>query len=238
MSTKKDKLTDTLASRLERQITLIGEDKTLALVNSSVCIIGLGGVGGYVAEMLARAGVGRLYLVDCDTVSQSNINRQIIAAADTVGKKKTDVMLSRVKLINPECDAAALDIFVTKENAAEIIKSSGCDIIIDCIDNVSAKAAIISSSQNQGKYVFSAMGAGNKLNLSDYKICDITKTHTCGLARAVRKQLKDIGVQHVDVLFSTEPPAAIGQRAPASICYMPSGAGLIIAEYIIKKITA
>lgn len=230
-------LTPTLRTRLERQITLIGEDKTLRLINASVCVIGLGGVGGYVTEMLARAGVGSLFLVDCDTVSESNLNRQLIALTDTVGMKKTDAMLSRVLKINPECDAHALDIFVTKENADSVIEKSGADIIIDCIDNVSAKVAIISSAKNRGKYVFSAMGAGNKLNLADYTVTDIAKTHTCGLARAVRKQLKDAGIDHVDVLFSKETPVSVGQRSPASICYMPSGAGLVIAEHIIKKIT-
>ncbi len=230
-------ITDTLRARLERQTELIGEEKTLRLINSSVCIIGLGGVGGYVTEMLARAGVGRLFLADCDIVSVSNLNRQIIALTDTIGMKKTDVMLDRVLRINPECQASALDIFVTKENAESLISESGCDIIIDCIDNVSAKTAIIAAAKQQGKYVFSAMGAGNKSNLSDYRITDIKNTHTCGLARAVRKNLKELGIDGVDVIFSTETPVAIGKRSPASICYMPSGAGLMIAEHIIKLIT-
>ncbi len=229
-------ITNDARQRLERQITLIGEENTAKLINASVCIIGLGGVGGYVCEMLARAGVGKLFLVDCDTVSISNLNRQIIALNSTVGRKKTDVMLERVKEINPDCEADALDIFVTIENAAEIVEKSGADIIIDAIDNVSAKVAIAVSAKEQGKYIFSAMGAGNKLSLADYKITDISKTHTCGLARAVRKQLKDAGIHHLDVLFSTEPPVHVGSRSPASICYMPSGAGLIIAEFIIKKI--
>lgn len=229
-------ISDNNRTILERQITLIGEEATRRLINTSVCIIGLGGVGGYVTEMLARSGIGRLFLVDCDTVSKSNLNRQIIATTSTVGLKKTDVMTKRVNDIAPECHARSLDIFVTKDNAAEIIKQSEADIIIDCIDNVSAKVAIIASAKEQGKYVFSAMGAGNKLSISRYRINDISKTHTCGLARAVRKQLKDAGVEKVDVLWSDEPPVSIGQRSPASISYMPSAAGLIIAEHIIKKI--
>lgn len=229
-------LTDTLRARLDRQITLIGEERTLKLINASVCIIGLGGVGGYVAEMLARSGVGKMVLIDFDTVSESNLNRQIIALTDTVGMKKSQAMLDRVKMINPECEASAIDAFVTKENADLLIAESGADIIIDCIDNVSAKAAIIISAKTRGKYVFSAMGAGNKLNISDYKVTDISKTHTCGLARAVRKQLRDAGIEHLDVLFSTEAPVSVGSRSPASICYMPSAAGLIIAEHIIKEI--
>ncbi len=229
-------LTDTLRARLDRQITLIGEERTLKLINASVCIIGLGGVGGYVAEMLARSGVGKMVLIDFDTVSESNLNRQIIALTDTVGMKKSQAMLDRVKMINPECEASAIDAFVTKENADLLIAESGADIIIDCIDNVSAKVAIIISAKTRGKYVFSAMGAGNKLNISDYKVTDISKTHTCGLARAVRKQLRDAGIEHLDVLFSTEAPVSVGSRSPASICYMPSAAGLIIAEHIIKEI--
>lgn len=229
-------LTDTLRARLDRQITLIGEERTLNLINASVCIIGLGGVGGYVAEMLARSGVGKMVLIDFDTVSESNLNRQIIALTDTVGMKKSQAMLDRVKMINPECEASAIDAFVTKENADLLIAESGADIIIDCIDNVSAKVTIIISAKTRGKYVFSAMGAGNKLNISDYKVTDISKTHTCGLARAVRKQLRDAGIEHLDVLFSTEAPVSVGSRSPASICYMPSAAGLIIAEHIIKEI--
>ncbi len=229
-------LTSGLKERLARQIELIGEGNTIKLINASVCVIGLGGVGGYVTEMLARAGIGKLLLVDFDTVSESNLNRQIIALTDTVGKKKTEVMLQRVKNINPECDATALDVFVTKENADLIIEQSGTDIIIDCIDNVSAKIAIIASAKERGKYVFSAMGAGNKLNISDYTVTDISKTHTCGLARAVRTQLKKLGIEKLDVLFSKETPVSVGTRSPASICYMPSAAGLIIAEHIIKKI--
>ena len=229
-------LTSGLRKRLARQITLIGEEGTVKLINASVCVIGLGGVGGYVTEMLARAGVGKLFLVDCDTVSESNLNRQIIALTDTVGMKKTDVMLQRVKNINPECEAAALDVFVTKENADSVIEQSGADIIIDCIDNVSAKIGIIISAKQKGKYVFSAMGAGNKMNISDYTVCDISKTHTCGLARAVRSQLKKQEINGVDVIFSKETPASVGSRSPASICYRPSAAGLIISEHIIKKI--
>ena len=229
-------ISDNERARLERQIILIGEDATLKLANASVCVIGLGGVGGYVTEMLARSGVGRLFLVDCDEVSVSNMNRQIIATANTVGMKKTDAMAKRVKAVSPECEVIALDVFVTKENASEVVRQSCADIVIDCIDNVSAKVAIIASAKEQGRYVFSAMGAGNKLSISAYRISDISKTHTCGLARAVRKQLKDKGIEKVDVLWSDEPPVSIGQRSPASISYMPSAAGLIIAEHIIKRI--
>jgi tRNA A37 threonylcarbamoyladenosine dehydratase len=230
-------ITPSLRKRLERQIELIGEEKTLKLLNSSVMLIGLGGVGGYVCEMLARMGIGRLFLVDCDTVSESNLNRQIIALTDTVGKNKTDVMQSRVLQINPECSITSENVFVTKENADGLIEKSGADIIIDAIDNVSAKVAIINSGIQRGKYVFSAMGAGNKLKISGFKVADISKTSMCGLARAVRRELREKGIEHLDVLFSDEPVIQSGKRTPASIAYMPSAAGLMIAEHIFRKIT-
>ena len=233
----KKEITPSLSRRLEREITLIGEEKTLKLINASVAVIGLGGVGGYVCEMLARMGVGRLFLVDCDTVSESNLNRQIIALTDTVGRKKTDVMAERVRAINPECEVAYEDIFVTKENADALIDRSGADIIIDAIDNVSAKIALISASLEKGKYIFSSMGTGNKFNIGGYKISDISKTSVCGLARAMRRELRERGIMHLDVLYSDEQVVQTGQRTPASIAYMPSAAGLMIAEHIFKKIT-
>lgn len=229
-------ITPSLYKRLERQIALIGEENTKKLVNASVAVIGLGGVGGYVCEMLARMGVGRLFLVDCDTVSESNLNRQIIALTDTVGRKKTDVMAERVKRINPECEVFAEDIFVNTENADGLIERSGADIIIDAIDNVSAKTAIICSSLERGKYVFSSMGTGNKLKISGFKTADISKTSMCGLARAMRRGLRERGVSHLDVLYSEETTVQVGSRTPASIAYMPSAAGLMIAEHIFNKI--
>ena len=230
-------ITPSLYKRLERQITLIGEEKTLRLVNASVAVIGLGGVGGYVCEMLARMGVGRLYLVDCDVVSESNLNRQIIALTDTVGRKKTDVMAERVLAINPECEVIARDVFVTKENADSIIEESAADFIIDAIDNVSAKIALICSALKRERYVFSSMGTGNKVNIGGYKVSDISKTSTCGLARTMRRELRERGIMHLDVLYSDEQVVQTGQRTPASIAYMPSAAGLMIAEHIFKKIT-
>lgn len=229
-------ITATLRERLSRQITLIGEENTVKLVNASVAVIGLGGVGGYVTEMLARMGVGRLFLVDCDVVSESNLNRQIIALTDTVGRKKTEVMAERVKKINPECEVIFEDIFVTKDNAEALVERGGADIIIDAIDNVTAKTALICSALEKGKYVFSSMGTGNKLKISGFKAADISKTSMCGLARAMRRQLREKGVTHLDVLYSEEPVIQSGERTPASIAYMPSAAGLMIAEHIFNKI--
>ena len=227
---------ESIRERLARQITLIGEEKVLLLLNSSVCLIGLGGVGGYVAEMLARAGVGKLVLVDHDTVSVSNLNRQIIALHSTVGMKKTDALKDRIADIAPEAQVIAFDTFVTSENADALLESADCGIVVDAIDNVSAKVALALSAKNRGLYIFSSLGTGNKLDIGGYRITDISKTHTCGLARAVRRELRNVGIGHLDVLFSEEPPVRIGERTPASICYMPSAAGLMIAEHIIKRI--
>ena len=227
---------ESIRERLARQITLIGEEKALLLLNSSVCLIGLGGVGGYVAEMLARAGVGKLVLVDHDTVSVSNLNRQIIALHSTVGMKKTDALKDRIADIAPEAQVITFDTFVTSENADALLESADCGIVVDAIDNVSAKVALALSAKNRGLYIFSSLGTGNKLDIGGYRITDISKTHTCGLARAVRRELRNVGIDHLDVLFSEEQPVRIGERTPASICYMPSAAGLMIAEHIIKRI--
>ncbi len=223
-------------ARLERQITLIGEESTSKLANARIAVIGLGGVGGHVCEALARSGVGNLELYDCDTVSESNINRQIIATVSTVGRKKTDVMRERILEINPECNVRATDIFITKENADALIRASEADIIIDAIDNVSAKVALALACYEHGKYMFSSMGTGNKLNSDGYKISDISKTSVCGLARAVRRELRGVGIEHLDVLYSEETVKQSGSRLPASISYMPAIAGLKISEFIIKKI--
>ncbi len=231
-------ITDSTREFLAREISLLGEEKVIKLLNSSVTVAGLGGVGGYVCEMLARAGVGRLALIDFDIVSPSNRNRQIIALSSTTGRKKTDVMLERVSDINPECEVFALDAFITKENAAELLTRCGTGIVVDAIDNVSAKTALVMAARDQGKYIFSSMGTGNKLSTSGYKITDISQTRGCGLARAVRRELRKNGIDRLDVLFSEETITKQngGERVPSSICYMPSTAGLLISEYIIKKI--
>ncbi len=231
-----EKISEGLSARLARETTLIGEDSVLKLVNASVTVIGLGGVGGYICEMLARAGIGRMVIADHDTVSESNINRQIIALTDTVGRKKVDVMAERIGKINPECEICSKDIFITKENADAFIAEADTDIYIDAIDNVTAKLALIESAKARGKYIFSSMGTGNKLDSSKYRITDISKTEVCSLARVMRRELRARGITGLDVLYSTEEVIKVGERTPASICYMPSFAGLMIAEFIIKKI--
>ena len=220
-------------SWLERQITLIGEEQTDKLINSSVMIFGIGGVGGFTAEAIARCGVGKIILVDFDTVSLSNINRQLIADTTTVGQKKTSVMAERIRKINPDCTVIEEDVFVNADNAKDIISQQNVDYVIDAIDNVTAKIAIIEYCKNNGIPVISSMGTGNKLDPFKFKISDIQKTSVCPLARVMRYELKKRNIKKVDVLYSEEEPFKSGERVPASISFVPSVAGLLIARHVI-----
>ena len=222
---------------LERQISLIGEEKTDRLAKSSVMIFGVGGVGSFTAEAIARCGVGKIVLVDFDTVSVSNINRQLIADITTVGKKKTAVMAERIRKINPECNVVEEDLFVTAENAKDIINREKVDYVVDVIDNVTAKIAIIEYCKNNGIPVISSMGTGNKLDPFKFKIADIKKTTVCPLARVMRYELKKRNISCVDVLYSEETPNKNGERVPASIAFVPSIAGLLIARHVILKLS-
>ena len=222
---------------LERQISLIGEEKTERIIGSSVLIFGVGGVGSFTAESLARCGIGKMILVDFDTVSESNINRQIIADTTTVGLKKTAVMAERIRKINPVCNVIEVDSFVDKNNASEIIGSHAPDYVVDAIDNVTAKIAIIEYCTENDIRIISSMGTGNKLDPSKFKICDIYKTSVCPLARVMRKELKERGIKKTDVLYSEEQPVRSGERTPSSIAFVPSVAGLLIARHVILNLT-
>ncbi|MBE6642479.1 MAG: tRNA threonylcarbamoyladenosine dehydratase [Ruminococcaceae bacterium] len=221
---------------LERQITLLGEEATERLSGSAVMIFGIGGVGSYAAEAIARCGVGKMVIVDFDTVSLSNINRQLIADTSTVGMKKTTVMGDRIKKINPDCNVIEKDVFVTKENAAEIIASEKIDYVIDAVDNVSAKIAIIEYCKANNISVISSMGTGNKLDPFKFHIDDISKTSVCPLARVMRRELKVRNIKGVDVLYSTEEPVVKGERVPASVSFVPSVAGLLLARQVVLNI--
>lgn len=223
-------------ARLERQITLIGEAATERLINSTVLIAGVGGVGGHAADAIARMGVGRIVLVDNDTVSFSNINRQMVATTETVGRLKVEVMAERIRAINPDCDAVALPLFITKENAAEMIAEYAPDAVVDCIDNVSAKIAMIAACNEQGRYIFSSMGTGNKLNGGELRVADIYSTSGCALARVMRRELKERGIKRLPVVFSPESRPAEGRRVPATVAYMPAIAGLLISEQVMKRL--
>ena len=224
-------------SRLERQITILGEEATDRLIASSVMIFGIGGVGSFTAEAIARCGVGKIVLVDFDTVSVSNINRQLVADTTTIGLKKTAVMADRIRKINPDCKVIEKDIFVTPENAAEIIGEESVDYVVDAIDNVSAKIAIIEYCKKNDIKIVSSMGTGNKLDPLKFKVADIYKTSVCPLARVMRRELKAREIRNVDVLYSTEEPAVKGERIPASIAFVPSVAGLLLARHVVLKLT-
>lgn len=225
---------------LSRTISLLGEGSIEKLKNKKIIIFGIGGVGGYTCEALARTGVGQIDIVDSDTVSLSNINRQIIALHSTVGQKKVDVMKSRISDINENVVVNAFDMFITPENLSEI-DLKNYDYVIDAIDTVSSKIAIAEFCDKEGINVISSMGAGNKLNPCAFKVADIYKTSVCPLAKAVRTALKKKGVKKLKVVFSDEEPyvnqaSENGKRVPSSCAFVPSVAGLIIAAEVVKDL--
>ncbi len=221
---------------LDRQNALIGVDATDKLKNASVMIFGIGGVGSFASEAIVRAGVGRVIFVDGDTVSLSNINRQLIADTATVGRGKAEIMAKRATLINPECDAVYEQVFVDGSNCEELLNKYRPDFIIDCIDTVSSKLLIIKWAVENGVKIISSMGTGNKLDPAKFQITDIKKTSVCPLARVMRRELKNMGITSLLVLFSTEEPVRTGERVPASISFVPSSAGLMMAGYVIREI--
>ena len=232
-----------MSEKFSRTEMLIGADAVEKLSHSRVAVFGVGGVGGFVVEALARAGVGAIDLIDNDTVSVSNINRQIIALTSTVGRPKTEVMRERVLDINPEAKVNCINKFVLPENIDEF-DFEAYDYIVDAIDTVSGKLAIIEKAYFLGKPVISSMGTGNKLDPTRFQITDINKTSVCPLARVMRYELKKRGVKKLKVLFSDEEPMKPsdeqknenGKAIPASISFVPSAAGLIIASQVIKDL--
>lgn len=229
-------------ARFEREAMLIGEESLEKLRSARVCLFGVGGVGSYAAEALVRCGVGALDIVDNDTVSVSNINRQLCALESTVGKYKVDVIEKRVMDINPDVVIKKYKQFVLPENIDEF-DFSQYDYIIDAIDTVSAKIAIVEKAAKEGIAVLSCMGTGNKLDPTALTVTDIQKTNTCPLARVMRRELKARGIAHLKVVYSTEPPVKLapassehGRHAPASIAFVPSVAGLIAASEAVKHI--
>jgi len=226
-----------MSDQFERTRTLIGQEKLDKLAAAKVLVFGVGGVGGYVCEALARAGVGRIDIVDKDVVDITNINRQIIATHDTVGCPKVQVCRERMLSINPSLKCDARECFYLPERAAEF-DFGDYDYVVDAIDNVTAKIDIICRSKEAGTPVISSMGTGNKLDPTAFRIADIEKTKVCPLAKVVRKELRTRGIRGVKVLYSEEEPRkTAGERTPASISFVPSAAGLIIAGEVIRDIS-
>lgn len=225
---------------------LLGSSAMDKLKHATVAVFGLGGVGGYVVEALARSGVGALVLVDHDTISLTNINRQIFATHSTLGMEKAEVAKARVLDINPEITVTAHKIFYGPDTA-HLFDFSQYDYIVDAIDTVTGKLALITAAQAAGTPIISSMGTGNKLDPSKFQITDITKTSVCPLARVMRKECAKRGIRHLKVLFSTEDPLSPdpvteelpeGRRSlPGSVAYVPSVAGLMIAGSVIQDLT-
>lgn len=225
-------------SRTERTAMLIGEEGIDRLAKSKVLVFGVGGVGGHVIEALARAGVGAIDLCDNDVVSESNINRQIIATTDTIGKQKTEVMKERIASINPNCQVETFNCFYLPddEEVTRLFDFGKYDYVVDAIDTTSAKLDIISRCKALNTPVISSMGTGNKLDPSKFEITDISKTSVCPLAKVVRKELKNRGIKGVKVLYSKEEPVKTGSRTPGSISFVPSSAGLLIGAEVVKDL--
>lgn len=230
-------------SRTER---LIGSDNQQKLYNSTVIIFGVGGVGSHCIEALARSGIGHLILVDNDTVSITNINRQSIAYHSTVGQYKTQVMKERILDINPKAQVETFETFVLPENLDALFGSLGTiDYIIDAIDTVSAKLALAEYAHTHQIPLISSMGTGNKLHGELFEITDITKTSVCPLCRVMRKELKKRGISHLKVLYSKEQPltpilpneeVTNKRTVPGSVAFVPPVAGLLIAGEVVREL--
>ncbi len=226
---------------------LLGADAMERLKNSNIIIFGVGGVGSFAAEAVARCGVGRITLVDDDVVSESNINRQLIALNSTVGQLKTEVMKKRIADINPSAEVTVINKFYLPENGDEF-ELFKYDYIIDAIDTVSAKLDIAERAYKNGIPCISSMGAGNKLHPELFEIDDIYNTSVCPLAKVMRRELKKRGVKKLTVVYSKEealtpdtieeePSAHEKRRTPGSISFVPSAAGLILAGKVIRDLT-
>ena len=244
----------------ERTELLLGSEGVKRLKNARVAVFGVGGVGGFTVEALARAGVGELDLIDNDEVVLSNLNRQIIATVDSVGRPKADVAAERVLSINPSCKVHAHRVFYLPETAAQF-DFAAYDYVVDAIDTVTGKLMLAEQAKAAGTPIISAMGAGNKLDPTAFKVADISKTKVCPLAKVMRRELKKRGIEHLKVVYSEEMPLTPGWEAgagqtpasapdaegkpqegrrmrqtPGSVSFVPSVVGLIIAGEVIKDI--
>ncbi len=229
-----------MSEEFARAAMLLGEDGIALLRQKTVAVFGVGGVGGQAAEALARGGIGKLVLIDNDTVSVSNINRQVIALHSTVGQPKTDVMAARIRDICPETQVETHNMFYLPETA-DSLQFDGWDYIIDAIDTVSGKLEIAVRAKAANVPLISCMGTGNKLDPTKLTVTDIYKTDTCPLAKVMRRELKKRGIDRLQVVYSTEPPltpqTADGEkRVPGSVSFVPPAAGLLAAGTVIKAL--
>ncbi len=231
-----------MSEEFSRTEMLLGKDGLAKLAKSRVAVFGVGGVGGYVVEALSRSGIGALDLIDNDIVAPSNINRQIIATTKTLGMSKVDAAKERVLEINPDCEVTTHPTFYTSESA-EQFDFSKYDYIVDAIDTVVGKLALIEQAKAANVPIICSMGAGNKLDPTKFEVADISKTSVCPLARVIRTELKKRRIKDVKVVYSKELPITPkqiqiqnGKQTPGSISFVPATAGLIIAGEVIKDL--
>lgn len=220
-----------MEDRYSRTRQLIGEEGLAQLKASSVLIVGVGGVGSYAAEAVARAGVGNITLMDGDTVQPSNLNRQLVALTSTIGRNKAEVMAERIRDIDPGTNVTALARFYEENDDLDL---TAFDWVIDAIDSVFAKTSLIKTAINKDVNIVSAMGAAGKFD-TQFKVADISKTSTCPLAKVMRKRLRDIGIEHLPVVFSEEKPVP-REGVLGTLSYVPGAAGLCLAGYVIRSI--
>lgn len=232
--------------RFARTEMLFGTEAMHRLQKARVAVFGVGGVGGYVTEALVRSGIGTLDLIDKDTVSVSNLNRQIIALTSTIGCPKVEAAAQRARDINPAVQVNTYPLFYTPDTA-DRFDFTQYDYVVDAVDTVSAKISLVLQAQQAGVPIISSMGAGNKLDPTRFEIADIYQTSVCPLARVMRKELKARGVRHLTVVYSKEEPtvprqpmtdAVTGKVVPGSNAFVPSAVGLIIASKVIRDLTA
>lgn len=231
----------------QRTRLLLGEEKSERLRQAHVLVVGVGGVGAYAAEMLCRAGVGHLTLVDADTVQPTNINRQLPALHSTLGQLKVEVLAARFRDINPEVELTVLPVFLKDENIPQLLDASRYDFVVDAIDTLAPKCHLIAEALRRRIKIVSSMGAGAKSDITQVRFADVWDTYHCGLSKAVRKRLQKMGIRHkLPVVFSTEqadPKAVLltdDERNKKSTCgtvsYMPAVFGCYLAEYVIRRL--
>ncbi len=231
----------------QRTRLLLGEEKMERLQQAHVLVVGLGGVGAYAAEMICRAGVGRMTIVDADTVQPTNINRQLPALHSTMGREKAEVLAARFKDINPDIQLTVLPVFLKDDNIPELLDATRYDFVVDAIDTLAPKCYLIAEALKRHIKIVSSMGAGAKSDITQIRFADIWDTYHCGLSKAVRKRLQKLGIKRkLPVVFSTEqadPKAVLlteDEQNKKSTCgtvsYMPAVFGCYLAEYVIKRL--
>lgn len=231
----------------ERTEILLGEEKVNRLRAAHVLVVGLGGVGAYAAEMLCRAGVGRMTIVDADTVQPTNLNRQLVALHSTIGQSKAEILEKRFRDINPRIKLTVLPVYLQDDNIPELLDSADFDFIVDAIDTISPKCYLIYHALRKGIKIISSMGAGAKTDITQIRFADIWETYHCGLSKAVRKRLQKLEMKRkLPVVFSTEQANQDAiiliedernkKSTAGTVSYMPAVFGCYLAEYVIRKI--